>query len=112
MTALSLTTRRLALSVATVLSLSAFASLAQAETTLNIESWRNDDADLWTNKIIPAFEKANPDIKVVFNGYVPQEYDAALGSKLEAGTAGDLITCRPFDKSLDLFNKGYLTSVN
>ncbi len=112
MTALSRTTRRLALSVAAVLSLSAYGSLAQAETTLNIESWRNDDADLWTNKIIPAFEKANPDIKVIFNGYVPQEYDAALGSKLEAGTAGDLITCRPFDKSLDLYNKGYLTSVN
>src|SRR5664279_5695072 len=105
-------TRRLALSAATALALSAFSGVALAETTLNIESWRNDDADLWTNTIIPAFEKTHPDIKVVFNGYVPQEYDAALGSKLEAGTAGDLITCRPFDKSLDLFNKGYLTSVN
>jgi raffinose/stachyose/melibiose transport system substrate-binding protein len=112
MTALLRTTRRLALSAAAILALSAFGGLAQAATTLTIESWRNDDADLWTNKIIPAFEKDNPDIKVIFNGYVPQEYDAALGSKLEAGTAGDLITCRPFDKSLDLFNKGYLTSVN
>jgi raffinose/stachyose/melibiose transport system substrate-binding protein len=107
-----MTFRRLAVTSAAALTLSALGSLAHAETTLTIESWRNDDADLWTNKIIPAFEKAHPDIKVVFNGYVPQEYDAALGSKLEAGTAGDLITCRPFDKSLDLFNKGYLASVN
>ena len=109
MTGHSLTlTRRLALTAAAVVALSSLSGLALAETTLTIESWRNDDADLWTNTIIPAFEKAHPDIKVVFNSYVPQEYDAALGSKLEAGTAGDLITCRPFDKSLALFTKGQL----
>jgi raffinose/stachyose/melibiose transport system substrate-binding protein len=112
MTKRRFTARRLGLTAAATLALSAFSGIALAQTTLTIESWRNDDADLWNNTIIPAFEKTNPDIKVVFNGYVPQEYDAALGSKLEAGTAGDLITCRPFDKSLDLYNKGYLTSVN
>ena len=31
---------------------------------LKIESWRNDDADIWNSKIIPAFNKAHPDIKV------------------------------------------------
>jgi raffinose/stachyose/melibiose transport system substrate-binding protein len=31
-----------------------------------------------------------------------------LNSKLDAGSAGDLITCRPFDASLALFDKGYL----
>ena len=105
-------TRRLALSAATALALSAFSGIALAESTLTIESWRNDDADLWTNTIIPAFEKAHPDIKVVFNGTAPTEYDAALNAKLEGGTAGDLITCRPFDRSLALFNKGQLASVN
>ena len=43
------------------------AGLAAAEAgTLKIESWRNDDADIWNNKIIPAFNKHYPDIKVVF----------------------------------------------
>jgi raffinose/stachyose/melibiose transport system substrate-binding protein len=28
------------------------------------------------------------------------------------GTAGDIITCRPFDASLELFNKGHLASLN
>src|SRR5205809_5736614 len=102
-------TRRLALSAATALALSAFGGIALAETTLTIESWRNDDADLWTNTIIPAFEKAHPDIKVVFSPTAPTEYNAALNSRLEGGSAGDLITCRPFDASLDIFNKGYLT---
>ena len=35
-----------------------------------------------------------------------------LNTKLEGGTAGDLITCRPFDASLALYDKGYLASLN
>ena len=34
-----------------------------------------------------------------------------LNSKLEAGSAGDLITCRPFDASLSLYDKGQLASL-
>ena len=89
----------------------AFANAASAQ-TLTIESWRTDDADIWNNQIIPAFEKANPDIKVVYKADPPTEYNAALNSRLAGGTAGDIITCRPFDASLDLFNKGYLTPLN
>src|SRR5690606_32439 len=76
------------------------------------ESWRNDDLPIWQEKLIPAFEAANPGIKVTFNPSTPTEYDAALGAKLDAGTAGDIITCRPFDKSLALFDKGQLSSLN
>ena len=43
----------------------AFADAAIAQ-TLTIESWRNDDADVWNNEIIPAFNKAHPGIKVQF----------------------------------------------
>ena len=79
---------------------------------LKIESWRTDDTDIWTTKIIPAFNKHYPDIQVEFSATAPKEYDAALGARLAGGTAGDLITCRPFDKSLDLYNKKILESVN
>ena len=85
---------------------------AQDKVTLTIESWRNDDLNIWTDKIIPAFEAANPTIHVVFAPTAPTEYNAALNTKLEGGTAGDLITCRPFDASLELFNKGYLAGLN
>ncbi|TIU38880.1 MAG: extracellular solute-binding protein, partial [Mesorhizobium sp.] len=78
------------------------------DVTLNIESWRGDDLTIWKDKLIPAFEAKNPGIKVVFAPSAPTEYDAALGAKLAAGSAGDLITCRPFDKSLELFKKGNL----
>jgi raffinose/stachyose/melibiose transport system substrate-binding protein len=79
---------------------------------LTIESWRNDDLAVWEDTIIPAFEAANPNIKVNFAPTAPTEYNAALNSKLEGGSAGDLITCRPFDASLELFTAGHLASLN
>lgn len=89
------------------------AGLAQAQdVTLTVESWRNDDLSIWQEKIIPAFEAKNPGIKVVFAPTAPTEYNAALNAKLDAGSAGDLITCRPFDASLELFNKGHLAGLN
>jgi raffinose/stachyose/melibiose transport system substrate-binding protein len=88
----------------------AFALAQSGEIT--IESWRNDDLKIWNEQIIPAFNAVYPDIKVTFAPTAPTEYNAALAAKLEAGTAGDLITCRPFDASLELFNKGYLASLN
>ena len=76
--------------------------LAAAEAgSLKIESWRNDDADIWNSKIIPAFNKHYPDIKVEFSPSAPTDYDAALNARLDGGAAGDLITCRPFDRSLN-----------
>ena len=88
------------------------AGIASAEdAALTIESWRNDDLSIWQEKLIPAFEAKNPGIKVTFAPSAPTEYDAALGAKLQAGSAGDLISCRPFDKSLDLFNKGNLADL-
>ena len=89
------------------------AGFAQAaDVTLTVESWRNDDLAIWQEKIIPAFEANNPGIKVVFAPTAPTEYNAALNAKLDAGSAGDLITCRPFDASLELFNKGHLAGLN
>lgn len=102
------TTLRFALLASTLL-----AGAAQAEdVTLTIESWRNDDLAIWQEKLIPAFEAANPGIKVVFAPTAPAEYNAVLNSKLDAGSAGDLITCRPFDASLELYNKGQLADLS
>lgn len=101
-------TFRIALLTSTLLSGAAWAE----DVTLTIESWRNDDLSIWQEQIIPAFEAANPGIKVVFAPTAPAEYNAALNSKLAAGSAGDLITCRPFDASLELFNQGNLADLS
>ena len=84
----------------------------QGKTKITIESWRNDDLKIWNEKIIPAFNKQYPNIEVVFAPSAPTEYNAALDAKLQAGSGGDLITCRPFDQSLGLFQKKQLEDLS
>ena len=79
--------------------------------TLVIESWRNDDLAIWEDSIIPAFNAHYPNVTVEFAPSAPTEYDGALNTRLEGGVAGDLITCRPFDRSLALFDAGHLASL-
>lgn len=80
--------------------------------SLTIESWRNDDLAIWRDVIIPAFNQHYPDIQVTFSPSAPTEYNAVLNSRLEAGSAGDLITCRPFDPSLELYERGFLANLS
>ena len=101
-------TFRIALLTSTLMAGAAWAE----DVTLTIESWRNDDLSIWQEQILPAFEAANPGIKVDFAPTAPAEYNAALNSKLAAGSAGDLITCRPFDASLELYNQGNLADLS
>lgn len=90
----------------------AIASFTAHAGTITIESWRVDDKELWEEVLIPAFRKANPGIEVKFSGTTPTEYDSSLTARLAGGTAGDLITCRPFDVSLSLYKKGHLEKLN
>jgi len=106
---------RLLVSLLFVLVFSLSATMAQDNSvsgTLVIESWRNDDLTIWQDVIIPAFNAQYPNIEVTFAPSPPADYNGLLSSKLESGTAGDLITCRPFDNSLALYNAGYLASLN
>ena len=48
---------------------------------------------------------------MTFAPTAPAEYNASLQAKLDGGTAGDLITCRPFDQSLNLFDAGNLADI-
>ena len=99
----------MALMATTILG-SALAAAAE-DVTITIESWRSEDLSIWQDKIIPAFEASHPGIKVKFTPTAPAEYNAALNSKLEGGVAGDMITCRPFDQSLLIFEKGHLADL-
>lgn len=97
---------------ATLLASTLLAGSAMAQdVTLTIESWRNDDLSIWQDQIIPAFEASHPGIKLNFAPSAPAEYNAVLNSKLDAGSAGDLITCRPFDASLALYDGGKLADL-
>ena len=80
--------------------------------SLVIESWRVDDKTLWEKVLLPAFEKNHPGIDVKFAPTAPTEYDSSLAARLAGGTAGDLISCRPFDVSLSLYKKGQLEKLD
>ena len=93
------------------LCLAAGGALAQ-EVTLTIESWRSEDQAIWDDTLIPAFEESHPDINLDFQPTAPTDYNAALNARLEGGTAGDLITCRSFDGSLPLYDRGQLADIS
>lgn len=76
---------------------------------LVIESWRKDDQIFWDKVLIPAFQRLNPEIQVRFQAEEPLAYDARLESRLSNRRAGDLVFCRPFDASVRMHAKGYLT---
>ena len=95
---------------AIALSIGLIATSASAA-ELVIESWRNDDITIWQDTILPAFHAQHPDIQVTFQPTAPAEYNAALNAKLDGGTAGDIITCRPFDASLEMFKRGHLVDL-
>jgi len=103
---------RLIAALAVAVFVSAGTAAPALAATLGIESWRSDDRDIWSNIIIPAFNKRHPEIAVRFSPSPPREYDAGLNARLAGGTAGDLITCRPFDAALKLFKAGHLVALD
>ena len=95
-----------------MLLIAALPGAALAQTTLVLESWRDDDRTAWQGKIVPAFEAVHPGTVLRFRPSPPADYDADLTARLRAGTAGDLITCRPFDASLALYEAGHLADLS
>lgn len=79
--------------------------------SLRIDSWRTDDQILWNTRILPIFHAAHPNIHVTFVGVSPTQYDETLNKNLLNKTAGDLITCRSFALSEQLFRNGHLVDI-
>lgn len=84
---------------------------AFAQTVITIESWRSEDQAIWDEQILPVFEAQYPDIDVQFTPTKNTEYDAAMTTRTAGGTAGDMITCRPFDRALALYESGGLADI-
>ena len=93
-----------------LLTLSAIGVQAQDKVTLILGSWRTEDIEGYT-KMLALFNAANPNIEVKFEPTLNTEYDAQLTTALSGGQGPDLITCRPFDRALLLYQAGYLTNI-
>jgi raffinose/stachyose/melibiose transport system substrate-binding protein len=78
--------------------------------SLTLGSWRTDDAEAW-GKILDAFHAAHPEITVKFDPTNPPDYNATLRTQLETGTAPDLFFVRSFATGQDLFEQGFVASL-
>lgn len=76
-------------------------------TTLTLATWRTEDTAMWEDEIIPAFEKAHPDISVEYAPVGTDDYNAAVQSQIKGGTGADLMMCRPFDVNRAWIKDGY-----
>ena len=101
----------LILTVLLAMLLSAAIVQAQDPVELVIGSWRTEDIEAWDN-IIAAYAEVNPDVELSFEPTLNVEYDGVLETALESGTGPDIITCRPFDRSLNLFLRGFMTDIS
>ena len=90
---------------------SSSASAAVDPVTITFGNWRTEDATLWEEKVIPAFEKSHPGIKVKYQPTGTNDYNATIQSQVESGTGPDLIMCRPFDVNRAWVTKGYFDNL-
>jgi raffinose/stachyose/melibiose transport system substrate-binding protein len=94
--------------LAAALAMAPYCLSSASANPLVIDSWRFDDAEVWRDVLIPAFQKLNPKITLTFRPSSPRDYGSDLEQRLQSGGAGDLIFCRPYDQSADLHLKGRL----
>jgi len=84
-----------------------FASSAFGQTTLNFWSWRQEDVKAY-NEIIAVFEKAHPDIKVIYTAQEAKAYNTILTTALAGGAGPDIIHTRSYGSLETIAKPGYL----
>ncbi|KAA0548419.1 extracellular solute-binding protein [Bacillus sp. BGMRC 2118] len=75
--------------------------------TLTIGSWRTEDTAGYA-KVIEAFNKQHPEIKVEFKPSKNTEYNTILNTALQSGEGPDLIHLRPYAPGIALADAGYI----
>ncbi len=74
-----------------------------------VETWNPSTEPIWDR-----FEKQYEGLPVDI-AFVPVEssaFDEEIRARLDAGTAGDIIGCRPHDRSRTLYNAGHLADLS
>lgn len=101
--------RRFALVLAVTLIWTLLSTLAVwAQTVeLTLGSWRVDDVEQ-VQKLLDAFHKQHPNIRIKFTPTNPPDYNAVLRTQLTGGTGPDLMYVRSYKVGQDLFADGYL----
>ena len=80
------------------------------DVVLTLGGWRTATGRM--NQLLAEFHHDHPEIVVRFDPSESAEYDSVLSAQLETGTAPDLVYLRSFSASRDLFEQGYLSSLD
>lgn len=78
---------------------------------LTLGSWRKADVEQ-INFILGKFTEKYPHIVIKFDPTAPSEYNDVIKAQLESNSAPDLFYLRSFSHSKQLFEKGYIASLN
>lgn len=79
--------------------------------SLSIGSWRTEDTAGYA-KVIEAFNKQYPDIKVEFKPSKNTEYNTILNTSLQSGEGPDIIHLRPYAPGIALADGGYIEPID
>jgi len=84
---------------------------AQAATELSFWTWRQEDRTQYAT-LFGEFSAANPNIRMTFQGFEPQNYGTALSTALAAGRGPDVIHIRAYGGTEQFARAGYLEPLN
>ena len=70
-------------------------------------TWRQEDRAAYT-EMFGAFTKANPDIKVKFESFAPENYNTIVSTALAGGRGGDVLQSRAYGGLEQVAKAGYL----
>lgn len=87
-------------------------SSGDATVVLGYENWDLSMKDAWEGPVASAFENQDPDIEISYLTTSAAEYNEKLLERFAEGTAEDLVACRSFATSAELYDAGYLTSLD
>jgi raffinose/stachyose/melibiose transport system substrate-binding protein len=105
-------TRRLSIAAAAAVALvGGFSSIASAQTELTFWTWRQEDRAAYQT-FFQAFEKANPGIKVRFEGFEPANYQTILSTALAGGRGPDVMQVRAYGNLESIAKPGYLMALD
>lgn len=76
---------------------------------LEMSTWIR--SGVWRDVVAPAYEANHPGVTLDVNELQPEEFRLIVDDELPNGTGPDLITCRSFAPSLELFDAGALVDV-
>ncbi|MCP8938268.1 extracellular solute-binding protein [Alsobacter sp. SYSU M60028] len=78
---------------------------------LRFWSWRNEDKAVYA-ELIKDFNAKNPDVKVTFEGFEPQNYATVLSTALAAEKGPDVMMVRAYGAFEAVAKPGYLLELN